>query len=207
MRSVTQLSLFDGQGFDMASSPSIQEVLEGLETSIDVESSMEAWEWRRCAELAASLNWPALSLEPMKCWPGVEIPGNAPAWRAFLVETKNGLGLVEITLRKILHPCPFGCIDEKAGLHRLPVEPSSPSEEWKRMLMIRLAEFLHWPRVSWWDANQVATIGPGEEVWRKYQIYGAYGHVIGAVTALERRLRGEPDQVSRRWSYDEEGED
>jgi hypothetical protein len=204
MGSVTQLSLFDGLGNAMASSPPIQEVLYGLLSSIDVESSLEAWEWRRCAELAAKLNWPALSLEPMKCWPGVEIPAHEAAWRAFLEETQSGLGLVEIALRKILHPCPFGCIDEKAGLHRLPVEPLSPNEERNRMLMIRLAEWLHWPHVSWWDANQVAAIGPGEAVWRKYQVYGAYGHIIGAVTALERRLRGEPDQVSHRRLYDEE---
>jgi hypothetical protein len=209
--SVTQLSLFGSHDHDMAPSPSIQEVLKRLEETNVYDESKEAWERRRVAEMAKRLDWPQFRLEPLRRWAGVTISEGEESWRAFLEVALDGVGLVMLALHKRLDPLTHESIDEATGLQRHPVEVLSQREEQVRTCMMQLAEIQEWPRVSWWDADRTRVIGPGEEIWRKYQVYGCYGCVIGAVTALKRRLEGVPEQV-RPTSYqpshhDDEEED
>ena len=184
-----------------------QEVLKSLETSVCVEPQ-EAYERRRCVEMAEKLCWPGVSIEPVRRWPGVTISEGMEAWRDFLGQASSGtIGLLMLALHKRLDPLTHGSIDEKTGLHRSPVEVISQVEERYRARMMKLAETLAWPHISYWSANNIRVLGPGEAAWLKCLEYGSSALVAEAVAALERRLRGEPEKTSRQWSYhDEEDE-
>jgi hypothetical protein len=190
---VIQLSLFGGQGNDLTSSPPVV-----LEIPVSTESK-EAYERRRVAEMAEKLGWRSMSKEePLRCWPSIEIAEGERAWRAFLERAASGtIGFVLLSLHSLLNPCYFGEIDESTGLHQYTVEVISRVEERYRARMIQLAGLLEWPRIAYWAANKTQVIGPGEIVWRKYFEYGCAGLVADVVGALERRARGEPDQVRR----------
>jgi hypothetical protein len=207
MEAAIQLPLFEGQDNDLASSSPI--VLQDLIPEIPVSTeSKEAYERRRVTEMAEKLGWRSMSREePLRCWPVISIPEGEIAWRAFLERAASGtIGLMLLALHSLLNPCYLGEINESTGLHQHPVEVISRVEERCRSRMIQLAEFLGWPRISYWAANRTQVIGPGETEWRKYFVYGCAGLVADAVGALERRVRGEPDQVRRasRQSYNDE---
>ncbi len=112
-----------------------------------------------------------------------------------------------LTLHNRLNPLTAKSINAETGLHCHPVEVISQVEERLRRHMIQLALVLGWPRVSYWAAGKVEMIGPGEEVWRKYGVYGCAGRVADAVGALERSLRGEPERTARQPCHDEEGDE
>ncbi|HZR41700.1 MAG TPA: hypothetical protein VFB12_16385 [Ktedonobacteraceae bacterium] len=204
---LVQLSLFESHDSDGALSPPLEEVLKSLETNVCVESK-DAYERRRCVEMAEKLYWPAMSIGPVGRWPGVTIPEGEATWRDCLGQASSGTrGLVLLALHDRLDPLTRESINEETGLHSRPMEIISQVEERLRRHMIQLALALGWPRVSYWAAGKVEVIGPGEEVWRKYAVYGCAGRVADAVGALERRLRGEPERTARQPCYDEDGEE
>jgi hypothetical protein len=191
---VTQLSLFESH--DLVSSPP-EAIPLALEISVSTEPK-EAYERRRVTEMAEKLCWQGITLEPVRSWPGVEIADGETAWRAFLAKATSGtIGLVLLALHALLDPCSSESIDEVRGLQRHPVEVISQVEARSRARMLALAKHLGWPRIAFWDADRTVVIGPGEAAWQHYFAYGCWGCVIGAVTALERRARGEPDKVER----------
>jgi hypothetical protein len=209
MEPVTQLSLFESQDTVTASSEAFLEAFQQLESESSANGeAKEAYECRRMTEMAEKLGWPPLSLGAVGRWPGVKIGEGETVWRTFQEEASDGtIGLVMLALHRQLNPLIHGCIDEKTGLHHHPVEVINQVEERLRKRMIQLAEALSWPRVSYWAASKVEVIGPGEEVWRKYFVYGCSGRVADAVGALERRLRGEPDKLTSRSQPYEDEED
>jgi hypothetical protein len=174
--------------------------------------SQEEYERRRVVEMAEKVHWRSMSrTEPLRCWPGVEIKEGEQEWRAFLEEAASGtVGLMVLALQSLLDPFYFGSINEATGLHQHPVEVISRIEERNRARMMQLAGLLGWPHISYWDANRTLVFGPGEEAWRKYFASGSFASITCAITALERRMRGEPDksektkQTLRQQWHDEE---
>jgi hypothetical protein len=191
-----QLPLFEGH--DPAPTFPLPETMPlTLEMSVSTESK-EAYERRRVAEMAGKLKWPAMSLNPCGHWPGVQIAMGETVWHTTLTTaTDSTIGLLAIELRKRLNPLTHESIDEKTGLCQYPVETLSLVEERLRARMIQLAKLLEWPSVSFWSPPIVLTIGPGEDIWQTYFVYGCFGTIVEAVEALERRLRGEPDKAQR----------
>ncbi len=191
-----QLSLFDVLDLDEKSSIPLPPV---------ITESKEAYELRRTVEMAAKLHWPALQIEPVRRWPGVTIAEGESAWREFFVREDTGaIGIVMMAIHKRLNPLELEYFGPD-GLYRFPVEDISRIDMRCRARLLQLAEFLNWPQLSYWDANHVQTVGPGEAIWRKYHEYGCDGTVADLVRALERRAHGEPDRVQKRQQlYDEE---
>lgn len=203
----TQLSLFESQEREAASS--LLEALERLEAQNSTpQESHEEFERRRVREMAEKVGWPAVKEGPVRRWPGVEIAEGEPAWRTFFAEADSDtIGVVGIGLHRQLNPLTYGCIDEATGLCCYPVEVMSQVEERERRRMIQLAEVLGWPLVTWWVGKTKESIGPGEAIWQNYFVSGAFGRIIDAVEALERKLRGEPEQGKRAvryWASDDE---
>lgn len=207
---VTQLSLFESQETSAASLDALREAFQCLEAETDTRKEpKEVYERRRTVEMAEKLGWPTIQLEPLRCWPGVTIPEGAEGWHDFLAQETSGgtIGLVMIALHKQLDPLTHDLIDATTGLHRRPVEVISQVEERLRTRMIQLAEVLGWPLISYWAAHTQETVGSGKAIWQKYFVYGSCGHIADTVGALERRLRGEPEQAKQaafQQPYDDE---
>lgn len=169
-----------------------------------IQESKEAYERRRCSEMAEKLSWPALHIDGIGKWTGVTIESGESAWRAFFALCRSDTGIVMLHLHKQLNPLKLEYFGPD-GLYRFPVEMVSRIDERSRARLLQLAEFLQWPQISYWDANHVQAIGPGEDVWRKYHEYGCDGTVADLVRALERRACGEIDQIQKRQQlYEEE---
>jgi hypothetical protein len=159
--------------------------------------------------MAAKLQWRGLVLEGIRHWPGVVIGDGEQAWRDFLDSaTSNVIGLALLALCELLNPLYPGCIDEATGLWSVPVESSSRIEERNCTRMMQLAELLEWPCISYWDVNRTLVFGPGQDMWQKYNTYGSFASVSTAITALERRIRGEADKtkLNAKQSYDDDEE-
>lgn len=190
-----QLTLFDV--LDLDEQPSIPPAPQQTE-------SKEDYERRRTREMAEKLSWPALHIDGIGKWAGVTIESGESAWRAFFAQHRSDTGIVMLHLHKVLNPLALEYFG-KDGLYRFPVEMVSRIDERCRARLLQLAEFLQWPQISYWDANHVQTVGPGEAIWRKYHEYGCDSTVADLVRALERRARGEPDQIQKRQQlYEEE---
>lgn len=195
-----QLSLWDAACFNTA--PKCE-----LPAQREIAESKEAYERRRTTEMAEKLGWPPLHIEPIHRWAGLTLAEGEDAWHAFLREAREStIGVVMITLHKLLDPLFFGCIDAKTGLQRHPVEVISRVEERHRAYMLDLAEALDWPRICYWDACQDRIIGPGRDAWHTYYTHGCCGVVSDLTLALERRMRGEPESRKRR-RYEEYNDD
>lgn len=183
----TQLSLF--------SDPDpVPQLPEGPFEVILRDESVDAFKLRRTAEMAEKLGWPALVIKPIRQWPGLAIPHGEEAWHELLDHTPREIGLIMLALYGQLEG---NSINGDTGLYHKPVESLSQIEERCRSKLIQIAQYLEWPRISCWIAGTAQVFGPGENVWRKYAVYGGFGLVSDAVGALERRLRGEPDRVQK----------
>lgn len=187
---MNQLSLWDATCFDTAPK-------RELPVQREITESVEDYERRRTAEMAEKLGWPPIHIGPVHRSPGVTIPQGASTWRTFL-ESEEGIGVVMITLHKQLNPLFSGCIDGKTGLYYRPIEVINRAEERHRRYMLDLAEALDWPRISYWWANHQMVIGPERDEWQKYYTYGCCGTVADVTGALERRMRGGPENRKHR---------
>jgi hypothetical protein len=190
-----QLSLWDAPCFDTAPK-------RELPAQREITESMEDYDRRRTTEMAEKLGWPPLHIGPVHSWPGVTIPEGEDAWQTFLA-SERGIGVVMITLHKQLNPFFPGCIDGKTGLHDRPVEVINRAEERHRAYLLDLAEALDWPRISYWSAPHQRVIGPGRKNTLRM---GCCGTVADVTEALERRMRGEPENRKRR-RYEEYNDD
>lgn len=205
-----QLQMWAAEEISPKSSKISQNVLQNLLSEDTFTESKEAYERRRVVEMAKKLGWCHFVIAPWKNWRGVEISEGEIAWHAFLGEASSvAITWVMIDLQKMLNPLTRESIDEKTGLWKYPVEVTSRVDERDRTRMIRLAEALEWPHISYWEANETRVVGPGKEAWNKYASYGCLGTITDLVSALERRLRGEPDKVksNKKQRSDEEDEE